>query len=73
MVFLTWIWIAIKCFLVVALIAALFDLAGSPVMAADNPPPEADGAQALYDEAKQQGWTIISMKNDWKRIFAFEP
>jgi phosphoglycolate phosphatase-like HAD superfamily hydrolase len=29
--------------------------------------------QALYDEAKKQGWTIISMKNDWKRIFAFEP
>ncbi len=29
--------------------------------------------QALYDEAKKQGWAIISMKNDWKRIFAFEP
>jgi hypothetical protein len=29
--------------------------------------------QQLYDEAKQKGWTIISMKNDWKRIFAFEP
>jgi phosphoglycolate phosphatase-like HAD superfamily hydrolase len=28
--------------------------------------------QALYDEAKQNGWTAISMKNDWKRIFAFE-
>ena len=28
---------------------------------------------ALYDEATQQGWTIISMKRDWKRIFAFEP
>jgi phosphoglycolate phosphatase-like HAD superfamily hydrolase len=28
--------------------------------------------QALYDEAKKDGWTIISMKNDWKRIFAFE-
>jgi phosphoserine phosphatase len=28
--------------------------------------------QALYDEAKQQGWVVISMKNDWKRIFAFE-
>jgi phosphoglycolate phosphatase-like HAD superfamily hydrolase len=27
---------------------------------------------ALYDEAKKNGWTIISMKNDWKRIFAFE-
>jgi phosphoglycolate phosphatase-like HAD superfamily hydrolase len=28
--------------------------------------------QALYDQAKKDGWTVISMKNDWKRIFAFE-
>jgi phosphoglycolate phosphatase-like HAD superfamily hydrolase len=28
--------------------------------------------QALYDEAKKDGWTVISMKNDWNRIFAFE-
>ena len=28
--------------------------------------------QALYDEAKKQGWTVISMKNDWKKIFSFE-
>ena len=28
--------------------------------------------QALYDEARNNGWTVISMKNDWKRIFAFE-
>jgi phosphoserine phosphatase len=28
--------------------------------------------QALYDEAKKRGWTVISMKNDWKKIFAFE-
>ena len=28
--------------------------------------------QALYDEAKKQGWIVISMKNDWKTIFAFE-
>jgi phosphoserine phosphatase len=28
--------------------------------------------QALYDEAKKSGWTIISMKKDWKKIFAFE-
>jgi phosphoglycolate phosphatase-like HAD superfamily hydrolase len=26
----------------------------------------------LYDQAKKNGWTVISMKNDWKRIFAFE-
>ncbi len=28
--------------------------------------------QALYDQAKKSGWTVISMKNDWKRIFGFE-
>jgi hypothetical protein len=27
---------------------------------------------ALMAQAKKQGWTVISMKNDWKRIFAFE-
>jgi phosphoglycolate phosphatase-like HAD superfamily hydrolase len=27
---------------------------------------------ALHDEAKKNGWSVISMKNDWKRIFAFE-
>jgi phosphoglycolate phosphatase-like HAD superfamily hydrolase len=26
----------------------------------------------LYDEANKDGWVVISMKNDWKRIFAFE-
>ena len=28
--------------------------------------------QTLYDQAQKSGWTVISMKNDWKRIFAFE-
>jgi phosphoserine phosphatase len=28
--------------------------------------------QALYEEAKKQGWTVISMKNDWKKVFAFD-
>jgi hypothetical protein len=28
--------------------------------------------QALDDEAKKDGWVVISMKNDWKRIFGFE-
>ncbi len=28
--------------------------------------------QALYDEAQTGGWTVISMKKDWKRVFAFE-
>ncbi len=29
--------------------------------------------QSLMDEAKEKGWIVISMKNDWKRIFATEP
>jgi arylsulfatase A-like enzyme len=28
--------------------------------------------QPLYDEAKTKGWTVISIRNDWKRVFAFE-
>ena len=28
--------------------------------------------EALMAEAKKKGWTVISMKNDWKRIFAWE-
>jgi phosphoglycolate phosphatase-like HAD superfamily hydrolase len=28
--------------------------------------------QQLYDEAKKQGWIVISIKSDWKKIFAFE-
>ena len=28
--------------------------------------------QAVYDEAKNKGWIVISMKDDWKRIFTFE-
>ena len=27
---------------------------------------------ALYDEAKKGGWTVISMKSDWKLVFSFE-
>lgn len=27
---------------------------------------------ALYSEARKDGWQVISMKNDWKRIFPFE-
>ncbi|WP_295393125.1 HAD family hydrolase [uncultured Thiodictyon sp.] len=29
-------------------------------------------SQALYDEATQAGWTVISIKNDWKRVFVFD-
>jgi hypothetical protein len=28
--------------------------------------------QALYDEATKHGWIVVSMKNDWDRVFAFE-
>jgi hypothetical protein len=27
--------------------------------------------QSLFDEAKNNGWTVISMKTDWNRIFPF--
>lgn len=29
--------------------------------------------QALHDEAISKGWNVVSMKRDWKRIFAFDP
>jgi hypothetical protein len=29
-------------------------------------------SQALMNEAKKKGWIVISMKNDWKRVFKFE-
>jgi len=28
--------------------------------------------QAIYDQAMREGWFVVSMKNDWKRVFAFE-
>jgi hypothetical protein len=28
--------------------------------------------QPLCDEGTSKNWVVISMKNDWKRIFAFE-
>jgi hypothetical protein len=27
-------------------------------------------SQELLDEAEQKGWVVISIKNDWKTIFA---
>jgi len=29
-------------------------------------------SQATMDEAKESGWQVISMKNDWNRVFAFD-
>jgi hypothetical protein len=26
----------------------------------------------LYDDAKKRGWVVISMKDDWKRLFPFD-
>ena len=34
-------------------------------------PRSAHSPQALYDEARKAGWIVVSMKTDWKRIFAF--
>jgi hypothetical protein len=28
--------------------------------------------QAVYDQAQKAGWTVVSMKNDWKQVFPFE-
>jgi phosphoserine phosphatase len=28
--------------------------------------------QALYDQAKQEGWSVVSMKDDWNQVFPFE-
>ncbi|MBK5970319.1 HAD family hydrolase [Thiorhodovibrio winogradskyi] len=30
-------------------------------------------SQDLMDEAKEKGWSVISMKDDWKRIFVSNP
>ena len=48
--------------------------ASTPTVRRRACPPRKVGAftQALYDEAKKKGWTVISMKDDWKKIFAFE-
>ena len=29
--------------------------------------------QAVYDQAKSSGWTVVSMKNDWKQMFPTQP
>jgi len=26
--------------------------------------------QAVYDEAQKEGWTVVSMKDDWKQVFS---
>lgn len=39
---------------------------GLPNTKVGNFPPE------LYAQARKQGWVVISMKDDWKRVFAFD-
>jgi hypothetical protein len=29
-------------------------------------------SEALMTEAKERNWIVISMKNDWKRVFSFD-
>jgi phosphoglycolate phosphatase-like HAD superfamily hydrolase len=29
-------------------------------------------SQSLFDKAKKEGWIVISMKNDWKKVFPFD-
>jgi hypothetical protein len=29
-------------------------------------------SQEMYDLARSEGWVVVSMKNDWKRIFTFD-
>ncbi|MCA8879845.1 MAG: haloacid dehalogenase-like hydrolase [Rhodobacteraceae bacterium] len=29
-------------------------------------------SQEMYDLGEKEGWVIVSMKNDWKKVFAFE-
>lgn len=29
-------------------------------------------SQELHDEAKRRGWFVISIKNDWRRVFSFD-
>ena len=31
-----------------------------------------EAIRRVAGEAKKKGWTVISMKNDWKRIFTFD-
>jgi hypothetical protein len=28
--------------------------------------------QAVYDKAQKEGWTVVSMQDDWKQVFPFE-
>ena len=52
----------------------MFSLARVPYGPAGGLPESKVGtfSQTLYGEAKTKGWTVISMRKDWKHIFVFE-
>jgi hypothetical protein len=50
---------------------AMREYAYGPALGLPNPKLGAF-TQALYDEAKKEGWTVVSMKDDWKQVFPFE-
>lgn len=48
------------------------EYAYGPVL--DLPSPQLGAfTPALYEQAKTAGWAVVSMKDDWKRVFPFEP
>ena len=50
---------------------AVREYAYGPVLGMPAPPIGAF-TPALHEQAKGAGWTVVSMKNDWRQVFAFE-
>jgi hypothetical protein len=48
------------------------EYAYGPVLGMATPPIGAF-TPALYEQAKGSGWTVVSMKDDWRQVFPFEP
>ncbi len=46
---------------------------GDREYAYDAHPPSTGNLVSALEEAPQRGWSVVDMKNDWKRVFAFEP
>jgi hypothetical protein len=36
-------------------------------------PPIGSFTQDLHEQARESGRTVVGMKNDWRRVFPFEP
>ncbi len=47
------------------------EYAYGPVVGLPTPPLGAF-TPALYEQAKREGWTVVSMKDDWNQVFPFE-